>query len=277
MSTFFPICIVDESSTIEFQNIVGVTRTYRLKGFSSRFAAEQSLAASILCPLVDPNYPRLVRRPLEVSSKVNIFDEYDATVSWEDYIPPEVNREILSGSVSLVTQNVKNTFRHVGSFGPGTEDPLDAGGLINVTSEGASGVDVEFPVMNFSIARLYPKGFFNLNFLVAAHEFAGLPNTTPWRGFGSGTVRLTGIGGSEDTGEDHDEVVFDFQTSPTVANVVISSPLGDITIPEKLGWQYIHIQSVEHHDPATGITSFVPHTAHVDELTAGVDLNLILP
>ena len=273
---FDPICIIDESSVIEHLNIVSITRRYRLKGFPSRFAAENVLAASPLCPLIDPNYPRLVRRPLILNSKVNITDEFEAEVEWEDFIPPIVDREILSGSISLVTQNIKNTYRHVGSFGPGGAQAMDAGGLINVTSDGANGVDVEFPVLNFSIARLHPKGFFGLPFLAFASTFTGLPNTVPWRGFGSGTVRLTGIDGSEDTGEDHDEVIYSFQASPTIQNIVIESPLGDITVPEKLGWQYLHVQSVERHDPATGLTSFVPHTAHVDELTDGVDINGLL-
>ena len=153
---------------------------------------------------------------------------------------------------------------------------MDAGGLLNVTSEGANGVDTEFPVLNFSIARLYPQGTFNLNFLVAAHGFAGKPNTIPWRGFGSGTIRLLGVDGNEATGEDHDEIVFSFQASPTIADIVTPSPLGDITIPEKLAWLYLHLQSAEHHVETTGLTSFVSHTAHVDELTEGVDLNLLL-
>ena len=49
-----------------------------------------------------------------------------------------------------------------------------------------------------------------------------------------------------------------------------------ITVPEKQGFAYLHIQSVEHHDDTTGITSFVPHTAHVDELTDGIDLNALI-
>lgn len=270
---FQQICIVDQSGKYEYENIVGITRQYTLKGFPTRQTAELALLSSPLCPLIEPTATRLIRRSVDVVSKVKIDDEFTANVSWEDYIPPEIDREIISGSVSLVTQNVTNTFRHVGSFGPGNIAPLDAGGLINVTSEGADGVDVEFPILNFSIARLYNKGTFNLAFLANASSFASKPNTTPWRGFGSGTVRLLSVEGSQDTGEDHDEVVFSFQASPTVQNIVIESPLGNIIVPEKLGWQYLHIQSVEHHDPTTGITSFVPHTAHVDEVTEGVDLN----
>jgi len=273
---FEPICIIDEQSTFEYLNVVGVTRTYRLKGFASRFTAEQALAISPLCPLIDPDYPRMVRRPFEVTSKVNIADEFEATVSWEDFIPPQIDRELISGSVSLTTQNIKSTYRHIGSFGPGGNAPMDAGGLLNVTSDGANGVDSEFPVLNFSLARLYPRGTFGLNFLVAAHDFVGKPNTTPWRGLGSGTTRLLGVDGDEATGEDHDEIVFSFQVSPTILNIVIPSPLGNITIPQKLGWQFLHMQSVEYHDETTGITSFVPHTAHVDELTEGVDINLLL-
>ena len=111
---FDPICIVKEDSVFEHLNVVGITRTYHLKGFASRFDAEQALAISPLCPLIDPNYPRMVRRPFEVNGKQNIPDQFDATVSWQDFIPPIINRELLSGSVSLISQNVKNTYRHVG-------------------------------------------------------------------------------------------------------------------------------------------------------------------
>ena len=275
---FDPICIANESSEFEFDRVTRITRNYNLKGFATRFAAEQALSIDPTCPLFDPDYPFLIRRPFSVQGKQSFPDERTATVSWEDFIPPEVDREILSGSVSMITQPIKNTYRHVGSFGPGDSDPMDAGGLINVTEDGANGVDYEFPVLAFSIRKLFPRGTFDIGFLVTSFEFAGRPNTDPWRGFGSGTVRLMGIDGSnEGDGRDFEEVTFSFQASPTVNNIIIPSPLGNITIPEKLGWQYVHVQSVEFTSPTTGITSFVPHTAHVDEIGPGIDLNILLP
>ena len=132
------VCIKNQSSESEYQTIKSVTRKYQLHAFATRVAAEAALIASPKCPLLDPDYPLLVRRPISVNS-TNIEDEWTADVTWEHFIPQEVGREILSGSISLTTQNVKTTYNHVGSYGPGSIAPMNAGGMINVTSEGAYG------------------------------------------------------------------------------------------------------------------------------------------
>lgn len=266
------ICFVNSTSESEYNSIRSVTRNYNLFDFADRATAENALVAHPLCPLVDFDYPLLVRKPLSVVQNKKNLNNFTASATWEYFIPQEVGREILSGSISLTSQNVKNTYNHIGSYGPGTNMPIDAGGLINVTKEGADGVDVEFPVLSFSLQRSFPKGTFNLGFLVAATPFAGLPNSSNWRGFSPQTVKLSGVDGTNDD-EEFDNITFSFQASPTFTNIVIPSPLGDITIPEKKGWQYLHVQSVERHDPSTGFTSWVPHTAHVDEVGPTIDLN----
>ena len=69
-----------------------------------------------------------------------------------------------------------------------------------------------------------------------------------------------------DDGQDFDEITFSFEASPTFPSQTIASPLGNIVVPAKAGFQYLWIQSTTYHDPATGFTSQVPHSAHLEEL-----------
>lgn len=269
------VCLKSETASGETDFVKSVTRNYRLKEYADRASAESGLLLHSKCPLVDPDYPYLVRKPFQVSSDPKISDEFLAEVTWERFSPEVVDREKLSGSISLTSQTIKTTYNHVGSYGPGSAAAMNAGGLINVTKDGAEGVELDIPVMTFTLTRLYTRGTFSLAWLANARTFCGLPNTSTWRGFSSGTIKLAGVDGREGDG-DFDEISFSFQTSPTFTNLVIPSPLGNITVPQKLGWQYLHVQMVERHDDATGFTTQVAHTAHVDEITQGVDLNGLL-
>lgn len=267
------ICIASQSSTGERSTIKSVSRSYALHEFSTRALAEAALLSHSSCPLVDSDYGTLVRKPFTVRQKsAKQTDEWLADVTWERYVPEVLDNEKLTGSISLSSQNVKTTYSHVGSYGPGGGTALDAGGLINVTSDGAEGVDLDIPVLSFTIERQYAAGTWDLAFMQNAFPYVGLPNNVAWRNFGIGEVRIVGVDGREGDG-DFDPISFSFQASPSFTNLVIPSPLGNITVPSKLGWQYLHVQYIDFHDATTGFTSKVAHTAHVDEISPGVNIN----
>lgn len=269
------ICLVSESSAAEYMMPRSITRNYNLHNFSSRFAAENALVVSPLCPIQDPDYPFLTRKDISINGnqKSSVDGEYTATTTWEYHLPDEENLEVLSGSVSLTTQNIKYTFKHIDSYGPGTLAPMDVGGALNVGQDGIDGLDLEFPVLAFSIRKSFLKGTFNLGFLTNAFDFVGKPNSSDWRGFGEQTIKLVGVDGSNDSSE-FDEVTFAFEASPTFTNITIPSPMGNIQVPEKKGWQYLHVTAIPRRDSGNSERKiWIPHTAHVDEPGPTVNLN----
>jgi len=273
------VCIVDESSVILYDNMVSITRNYNLHGYATRYAAEGAILQN--APLTDTNYSFMVRKDINVTQpNAEILDEWEASVTWEEYIPPTVTttaNEVLSGSVSVTSQLQKTTFNHVGTFAPAGQTAPEFNGLINYTGveSGAEGANIDIPVVSFNIKRNYSKGTFNLAWLANAASFVGLPNNAAWRGFGIGEVKLIGVDGSNDAGK-FDVVTFNFAASPSFTNIVIPSLYGNITVPSKLGWQYLHVQYGTAIDPNTNDLVDTPIAAHVDELTPGVNLNNLL-
>jgi hypothetical protein len=268
------VCIVDESSSILYNNMVQVTRRYNLHEYATRYLAEGAILTA--APLVDSNYSFMTRKDITVTQpNPEITDEWEASVTWEEYIPPAITtsaNEVLSGSITVTSQLQKTTFSHVGSYGPGGSTP-NFGGLINDTGEGGvEGANIDVPVLGFNIKRNYTKGTFNLAWLANAASYVGLPNNATWRGFGIGEVKLIGVDGSNDSGK-FDVVTFNFAASPSFTNIIIPSLFGNITVPSKLGWQYLHVQYDTYTDPATGTQMDSPYAAHVDELQPGVNLS----
>jgi hypothetical protein len=267
------VCLSDESMDGEYDYVASVTRSYNMHEYATRALAEAALFA--FAPLVDPDYSNLTRKSFSSSSVTGYEDEWTGTVVWEEYDPPVVGQETLTGSISVTSQVVKQTFRHVASYGP---DPLVTpgfSGLINATPEGPEGAAIDIPVVTFTITKQYAKGTFTTAFLANATAYVGLPNTIAWRNFASGEVKLVGVDGSSNAGQ-FDPVSYQFSASPTFNGIVIPSPLGNITVTQKLGWQYLHIQYRTFTDPVSGLPTQVPFAAHVDELTPGVNLNLLL-
>ena len=189
------ICIVDESLEGEYTLAKSVTRRYNLKEYATRFAAEAALLAHSTCPIVDPDYSTLIRKRIQVRQTTpDVTNVFSATVTWEEFIPPQVDREILTGSLTTSTIRVKQTFNHIGSFGPGANAAMNAGGAINVTSNGVEGVDFRYPVLGFQIRRLYVKGTFTLAWLANAATFTHKPNSLIWRGFAPGEIMFDRCG-----------------------------------------------------------------------------------
>lgn len=271
------VCIIDESSTILYNNMVSIQRNYNLHGYATRYLAEGAILTT--APLTDTNYSFMVRKDINVTQPdPGIEDEWVASVTWEEYIPPEVTttaNEVLSGTVGTTSQLQKTSFSHVGTFVPQGQSPPDFCGLINYSEEdGAEGANIDIPVVTFNIKRNYQKGTFTLAWLANAASFVGLPNNTTWRGFGIGEVKLVGVEGSNDSGK-FDTVTFNFAASPSFTNIVIPSLLGNITVPSKLGWQYLHV-NYEKVRNNNGVLVDTPTAAHVDELTPGTNLNNLL-
>lgn len=275
------ICIESSESEIEDDRMQSITRVYTLSNFSSRLNAESSLLLSPLCPGVDGSYPQCLRR--SVSVKELAYDasrdevDFTATVQWVRWRPPVVDRETISSAINSQTQRVKRTYEHIGSYAPAGQTAIDAHGMINLTEGGAEGVDIPIPILSFEISRLYNKGTATLATAANVFEYVEKPNSVTWRGFAPGTIKIIGIN-MDDSDPEFDRIGWAFAASQNYTDIVIPTPNGNITVPEKKGWDYLHITEIP--DPtqtdSEGFVKWIPHTAHVEQMTETKNLNDVI-
>lgn len=267
-----------------------ITRNYTIQvldGNKDRRQAELDLLQNSLCPLLDPSYGLLHRKSISVTSVEGVFDQFEASVTWQKWEPEQQGEEFLGGSISIETETIYREFKNVSvnwAENLKQESRKDYGGMINVhfgsgdgNKGGVDGTEVAVPKLTFSIRKYYAKNTFNLALLANLNGYVGRPNTTTWRNFTPHTLMITGITGS-DQDPDKDEITWNFQASPTDTNIIIPCPITgtDITVPEKRGFDYLWLIT-ETHDDSQGWAMEAPVGAIVSQLVPDVELNAILP
>ena len=267
-----PVCLVNETSSWNGLEISSINRTYNLRGYTSREQAEGAFLAQ--SPQSDIAYPQLSRSSLTVTGDEESVDTqvWIGEATWELQSSPSLQKEIITGSISLGQGTVRTSFRHVGSWdkdGPLGPDAFN--GFINASGESVEGASQPEPQLSFTLQKFYPKGTYTIGYQQNAANYVGLPNTAQWRSFGSGTLMLTAVNGSNDGGT-YDPISFSFTAKPTLFNVQIPVKGGTITIPQILGYQYLHFDQ-EEYQPDNAPKIMVPTKAHLDELSKGVDIN----
>lgn len=256
-------------------------REYDLRGYPTYEEAEAALLADPEASFLHPVSSILLRKDWSLDEFDTHPGEWRARVNWERWTPDIIGDEKISGSISLQTVNVNYAFNHVGDFAAAGQSPIRSYGGLNLKMNENNtftpqGLSVEFPLLTFTIEKTYEKGFSNVARIINLNDFIGRPNEFPWRGLGPQTVRLKAAD-VQDHDDNEDLINFTFEMSPTLVNIVIPSPLGDILVPQKLGFQLLSITSIPiTQDGDSDLTIDSPHTAHIDEPSPLCDLNLIL-
>lgn len=261
-----------------------ITRNFTIwvSNGAGRLQAEADLLASSLCPMLDPNYGTLHRKNIQVTSVPGIFDQFEATCTWELWSPEQQGTQFLGGSISMVMETVYRPEKRMSKDWAANAHQRDLPDLINVSfgateddRGGVNGIDIPRPMLSFSIRGYYGKGTFTLNSLQGLNGYVGRPNKLAWKGFAPHTVRLSGVTGS-DSNPDYDEITWNFEAMPSQNNITVQSPLGDITGINKRGWDYLWLVTETHNDPG-GWAAQAPACVVVDQIMPEIDLNLILP
>lgn len=262
-----------------------ITRNYTIQVTGStktRKQAELDLLASNVCPKLDPNYAVLHRKQISVTSVPGIFDQFEASVTWEKWQPEDEGEEFLGGNVSIVNETVYRPEVRKQKKWAANATQRNLPDLINVSfgateddRGGVNGIDIPRPMLAFQIRKFYKSGTFNLALLQTLNGYVGRPNKSPWRGFTEHTVRISGITGSNDN-PDRDEITWSFEALPSQTGITVQSPLGDITGINKRGWDYLWLVTQTHNDPG-GWAAQAPACVVVDQLVPDVDLNAVIP
>jgi hypothetical protein len=142
----------------------------------------------------------------------------------------------------------------------------DFKGAIGVNKDSVTGVDITVPVGSFSETYRIPTGLVDTAYKITLMEMTGKVNSTTFRGLEAGEVLFMGARGSK-KGTDDWEITFLFAVSRNAVNI----PVGEITVPEKKGWDYLWVRYDEFEDGTAKSLVKRPVAAYVERVYEFVD------
>jgi hypothetical protein len=169
-----------------------------------------------------------------------------------------------TGGTVKVTQSLATT-----SYAANGDTAPDFKGAIGVGKNGdVNGIDVPAPALSFSYTYRMPLASLTLAYVQTLKSMTGKVNNAPWRNFAAGELLFLGARGEEGTSTDP-TVTFEFAASENATDI----PVGDITVAEKYGHQYLDVYYKEEDDAAANELAPRPRAAYVHTVFYTADFN----
>jgi hypothetical protein len=241
-----PITIGERANSRERSGQTVVLR-YVVEGTDS-----DALVLSTVLAIAPSTYEGLIREETPAVQALFV-DENAADGTWEcdvRYIPanrkeqepPAVGSIRIRGGTRSVTTHIMASLETVAAYGTGAAVG-DNGKLMNVTGSGVEGVDINVPVTEFSVSKVFAAG--NLPSLATLDGLVCKTNSLEWTVTDSvtGLARTCAIGECLFTGYEHGDaradggVEFTFHFSRSVNKTGLS--VGSISNIAKKGWEYL--------------------------------------
>lgn len=148
-----------------------------------------------------------------------------------------------TGANHKVTQSLETILRKSADE---TNDPApDLQGAIGWDGKQVKGADVPVPKLDFSIVASYSPAAVSVAYMKTLARATGKMNGSTWLGFEAGEILYLGSTGEGDVPLKGSTsrtkpiaVTHKFSASENLTNV----PVGSITIPSKLGWDYLWVR-----------------------------------
>lgn len=181
--------------------------------------------------------------------------------------PPQVGDSVFQfdtgGGTSHITQS-KKTISKTAAVG----DAPDYREAIGVTNDSVAGVDIVVPVYTWSETHYLATANVTNAYKGILFELTGSMNLDAFKGFTSGEVVFLGASGSQ-RGEEDWEISFKFSASKTETDIEIGkdsegNPL--ITVPEKIGQDYLWIRYEDVEDTDANALVKQPVAAYVERV-----------
>ncbi len=150
----------------------------------------------------------------------------------------------------------------------------DYGGLIGVTEDNVTGVDVITPGFTFTVERRFNAALLASDFLATVASMTGMANNGPvtvnWKGqmlfFHEKELLFHGAGVS-DPGRDvfnneQIQLSYKFEYSPNRNDIEIGNMVGI----EKKGWEYLWIRYVKKIDPNSNVLVKTPDSVYIEQV-----------
>ncbi len=252
----------NNGSSIEF--------TYVVFGTTSEIdAANGALAVAPLAYLV--NSETLVRQ--EATPTSTGPDSWEVTVRYgtedeqQSQQPPQPGTWHFnfdtSGGTHKITQSLQTLWRSERSQTNPAPDLLSA---TNYDGKKVQGVEIVVPKLEFSITAYYAPQAVTTTFVANIARNTGKVNSATWLGFAAGELLFLGGSGQGDIPTVAGQRVkpipltFKFAASENRTNIKV----GDITVPNKAGWDYLWVRYEKIED--AGFVFPIPVHAYVEKV-----------
>lgn len=243
--------------------------TYNIRGTEDEGEAYFALIANAI-PIYNGRfaYSAVIRRAA--------IDCFIGTVSYKTGTPEQRQSFGDDGGGSSLqfelgneTQHITQSLSTVSKTTSGGRPAADHKGAIGVSSDGIEGTDVLVPTMNWSETHYYPLAAIGPNYLSVLRSMRVKMNSATFRGFARGEVLFLGASGGVSAASPRWEITYRFAQSDNVTNLAV----GDITVPSKLGWDYLWIEYVAQSDDTAKAVARVPYAAYVERVYEFADFS----
>ena len=126
---------------------------------------------------------------------------------------------------------------------PGETAP-DFFGAINCSGDSVQGVDVTVPAFNFTEVWTWPARLLTNDYYKILYNLTGSVNKAAWRVFDRGEILFLGARLDRNRGDEFIPITYQFSARPTRR----AFKVGQITVAEKRGWQYLWIKYEDHEE-----------------------------
>lgn len=254
---------VDLDFTAEYQIGEGEQQlNYNIRGTENEGEAYFSLIANAI-PIYNGRfaYSAVLRR---VATEC-----YVGTVSYKAGTPEQRQSFGEDGGGSSLqfelgneTQHITQSLSTVSSTTSGGRPAADHKGAIGVSSDGIEGTDILVPTMNWSETHYYPLASIGPSYLSVLKATRLKMNSASFRNFAKGEVLFLGASGGVSASSPRWEITYRFAQSDNVTSLAV----GDITVPSKLGWDYLWIEYIAQSDDTAKAVARVPYAAYVERV-----------
>jgi len=240
--------------------------TYAIWGSNSLDACRTYITENNLAPLF---YDGLVYDRLSWVHKAKDFWRFTS-----HYVHPDKkdnNRQLSVGEYTWGFDTMgEDTTRFVSlattAYAKTGETARDFKGAINVTTDGVEGVEVGVSGLKLWIRKRQKRTFISLDYVKLLSDMSQHWNNAPFLGFEAGELRFTNATGQEATDSDP-EITYNFIASPNVTDLTV----GDITVAEKRGHDYLWCFFENIEDDSAKATVQQPKSAYVEQVYYSAD------
>ncbi len=159
------------------------------------------------------------------------------------------------------TQHLTQSIETVGKY---PSDAPDYGGAINYDGEKVAGVDIVQPVSNFAETHYLSDSKITTSYKKGVSKITGTMNKSSFRGYDPGEVLFMGASGTK-KGDDSDtpwEVTYKFAVSTNRT----SFKVGDITVSQKYGWDYMWVRYADEVDDSKKTLVKKPTAVYIERV-----------
>ncbi|HMN97432.1 MAG TPA: hypothetical protein PKC43_06250 [Phycisphaerales bacterium] len=184
--------------------------------------------------------------------------------------PPEVGQSEFSFEVGTTTTRILRSIETIAQVSASGYTPApDFKQAINVDDDGVHGVDILTPEGRFAERHFLADSMIDGAYRGTLLRLAGTVNGATWRGEAKGQILFVGARGRKRQSDSVWEIEYNFAFSANATGIVI----GDVTVPEKEGWQYLWTYAVP--ESAGGTIIPTPRAAYVERVYPYGDFSLL--